>query len=297
MATLRRVIRLPPFRILLAFGIVGAVYLVGGAAAIGLGAAASPYGWAAQITRAFVAATTVAVLLLVDTRVERLRVKDLGFEPRSLPQLAGGFLVGIAMIAATLAIEVLRGWYNVAGLAVAGNRLPILLASMLLAFFLAAVFQEALFRGILFRGLESWLGSWPALVLTSLLFGFIQALQPHSTIVSTLTAAVGGGALLGAAYMATRNLWLAIGLHAGLDLVIMGISGVPPGVHVFRSLSSGPALWTGGRFGPEFGAVFLVIAAVVTALLVIDAVRRGYVVPLDGRAASEFDTDRVTGVP
>ena len=297
MPTLRRAIALPPFRILVAFAIVCAVYLLGGAAAIALGASAAPYGWAAQITRAFVAATTVAVLLLVDTRIERLRVKDLGFEPKSLPQLAGGILVGIAMVAVTLAIEVLRGWYRVDGLAVAGGRVPILLGSMVLAFLLAAVFQEALFRGILFRGLESWLGSWPALVITSLLFGLVQAVQPHATIVSTLAVAIGGGALLGAAYMATRNLWLAIGLHAGADLVVVGISGFVPGIHLFRSLSAGPAIWTGGAFGPEFGAIFLVIGVIVTALLLIDAVRRGYVVPFQGRAVSGFDTAQVETAP
>lgn len=294
MPTLRRVLALPPFRIVLAFVVVGAVYLLGGAAAIALGAAADPYGWAAQITRAFVATTTVAVLLLVDPRVERLRVKDLGFEPRSLPQLAGGFIVGFAMVSVTLAIEVLRSWYAVTGLGVVGSRLPILLGSMALAFLLAAVFQEALFRGVLFRGLESWLGSWPALVITSLLFGLVQAGQPHATLVSTLAAAIGGGALLSAAYMATRNLWLAIGIHAGTDVVIVGISGFFPGVHIFNSIGRGPALWTGGTFGPEFGAIFLIISGLVTTLLLVDAVRRGYVVPFRGRAVSGFETLEVS---
>jgi len=293
MPALRSALGLPPFRILLAFAIVAAVYLLGGAAALSLGASASPFGWAAQITRAFVAMTTVAVLLLVDTRVERLRVRDLSFEPRSLPQLGGGLLVGIAMVSVVLALEVLRNWYRVEGLAVAGGRVPLLLGSMLIAFLLGAVFQEALFRGILFRGLESWLGSWPALVITSLLFGLAQALLAHATLVSSLAAAIGGGALLGAAYMATRNLWLAIGLHAGVDLVVAGISGFIPGVHLFRSVSQGPAIWTGGSFGPQFGLLYLVLAALVTTLLVIEAVRRGYLVPIRGRAASGFETRQI----
>ena len=233
------------------------------------------------------------MLLLVDSRVEGLRVRDLGFEPRSVPQLVGGFLIGVALVAVALAVEILRDWYHVDGLAVAGSRVPLLLGSMVLAFLLGAVFQEALFRGILFRGLESWLGSWSALVITSLLFGLGQALQPHATPVSTLAAAIGGGALLGAAYMATRNLWLAIGLHAGVDLLVLGISGFAPGIHLLRSASAGPALWTGGRFGPAFGAVFLLSSAIVTALLLIDAVRRGHVVPFRGRGASGFDTMKV----
>ena len=290
---LRRAIALPPFRILLAFGLVGLVYLLGGSAAIALGASANPYGWAAQITRAFVAATTVAVLLLVDTRVERLRVKDLGFEPRSLPQLAGGLLVGVAMVAVVIAIEVLKRWYRVEGLAVPVGRIPLLAGSMVLAFLLGAVFQESLFRGILFRGLESWLGSWSALVISSLLFGLFQALQPHATVVSSLASAIGGGALLGAAYMATRNLWLAIGLHAGIDFVLVGVYGWSPGAHLFQSSTEGPALWTGGAFGLNFGAVYLLVAALVTLLLLVDAVRRGYVVPFRGRAESGFETTQL----
>ena len=288
---LRRATTFPAARILLAFAIVGAVYLVGGAAAIALGAGRDAYGWAAQITRAFVAFATVAVLLLVDTRVERLRVKDLGFEPRSLPQLGGGFVVGIALVAAVLAIEVLRGWYRVTGLGVPGHRIPLLVGGMVIAFLLAAIFQESLFRGILFRGLESWLGSWPALIVTSILFGLVQALTPHASVVSALAAVVGGGAVLSAAYMATRNLWLAIGLHAGADFTIAGVAGFGPGAHLFRSLAAGPGEWTGGVFGPAYGLVYLALALVVTALLLVEAVRRGYVVPFRGRHAAGFETN------
>lgn len=294
---LRRAATVPPARIALAFAIVGAVYLLGGSAAIALGASRDEYGWAAQITRAFVAASTVAVLLLVDTRVERLRVRDLGFEPRSLPQLGLGFLTGFFMVVVTLCIEILKGWYLVTGLGTGGTRIPILLGAMILAFLMAAIFQESLFRGILFRGIESWLGSWPALVISSLLFGLFAALQPHATPVSTLAAAIGGGAVLGAAYMATRNLWLAIGLHAGTDVMIAGVSGFGPGVHIFRSVTPGPEVWTGSAFGPALGTTYVVVAVVVTGVLLIDAIRRGYVVPLQGRKATGFETARIDEAP
>ena len=90
--------------------------------------------------------------------------------------------------------------------------------------------------------------------------------------------------------MATRNLWLAIGLHAGADFTVYGVSGFGPGAHIFRSLTAGPSDWTGDVFGPAYGAVYLALAVVVTALLLVEAVRRHYVVPLSGRQAAGFET-------
>jgi hypothetical protein len=51
-----------------------------------------------------------------------------------------------------------------------------------------------------------------------------------------------------------------------------------PGEPLIRSAIDGPALWTGGAFGPEAGLVSYVIIAAVTLAGLGLAVRRGRVV-------------------
>ena len=84
-----------------------------------------------------------------------------------------------------------------------------------------------LFRGILFRWIEEFGGSWVALAVTSLLFGFGHIVNPNATALSSFAIALEAGLLLGGAYMLTRNLWLAIGLHAAWNFTQGFVFDVP----------------------------------------------------------------------
>ena len=62
--------------------------------------------------------------------------------------------------------------------------------------------------------------------------------------------------MLAAAYAATRNLWVPIGLHFGWNFAAAGIfsaevSGNGESTGCWTASTSGPALLTGGEFGPE----------------------------------------------
>ena len=87
--------------------------------------------------------------------------------------------------------------------------------------------EELLFRGILFRWIEEFGGSWAALAVTSALFGLAHIFNPGATWFSSFAIAVEAGVLLGGAYMLTRNLWLAMGLHAGWNFTQGEIFDVP----------------------------------------------------------------------
>ena len=194
--------------------------------------------------------------------------------------LGWGTLLGVALFGAGIASVALFGDYAIHGLGEPENAVALLgiMAG-------AAVTEELLFRGVLFRNVERWTGTWIALVLTGALFGLIHLLNANATLVGAIAIAVSAGGMLTAAYVATRKLWLPIGLHLGWNVAASAVfSTEVSGTHTRQGLLdttiSGPALVTGGAFGPE-GSVFAVAFGVVaTGAFMWLAHRRGLVVPV-----------------
>ncbi|GAB2844710.1 hypothetical protein GCM10027176_55560 [Actinoallomurus bryophytorum] len=84
--------------------------------------------------------------------------------------------------------------------------------------------------------------------------------------------------MLGAAYMATRALWLPIGIHfawnvaeAGFGTAVSGKSSEFGGL--IQTRLSGPTALTGGTFGPEAGLAGILTCLATAALLLRHAVR------------------------
>ncbi|HZB70121.1 MAG TPA: CPBP family intramembrane glutamic endopeptidase, partial [Sphingomicrobium sp.] len=142
--------------------------------------------------------------------------------------------------------------------------------------------EELLFRGILFRWLEEFGGSWFALALTSALFGLWHLFNPNATALASFAIALEAGVLLGGAYMLTRNLWMAIGLHAAWNFTQGWIFDVPVSgtdQHgMVEAQLSGPELLSGGAFGLEASLIAMVLATAAGVMLVVLAVRRGELV-------------------
>ena len=181
--------------------------------------------------------------------------------------LGRGALIGFGMFAAVIANIGLLGGYRVDGWgSVAG-------ALALLGFMAAAaVTEELIFRGVLFRIVEGRIGTWLALALTGLLFGLAHLFNPHATLWGALAIAIEAGGMLAAAYAATRNLWVPIGLHFGWNFAEGGIFGTdvsgksgPQGL--LHGVLSGPTALSGGEFGPE-ASVYAVLAGVVMTVAV-----------------------------
>ncbi|ATY16044.1 CPBP family intramembrane metalloprotease [Amycolatopsis sp. AA4] len=161
-----------------------------------------------------------------------------------------------------------------------------------------AVTEELLFRGVLFRIVERWLGTWGALALSAILFGVAHLVNPGASLWGALAIAVEAGLMLGAAYVATRTLWLPIGLHFAWNLAEGGVfgttvSGADGGAgSLLHTLLSGPDVVTGGAFGPEASIFAVLVCAVPTVFFLRSAARRGRIVPLRGRQ-SRSDTSPV----
>ncbi len=92
-----------------------------------------------------------------------------------------------------------------------------------------------------------------------------------------------GGVLLGACYLATRRMWLAIGVHAAWNFVEGGVYGAPVSGYAvpgwLRSSLTGQEWLTGGPFGPESSQVTLAVTSAASAALLLAAWRRGSLRP------------------
>ena len=235
--------------------------------------------------RSAAAAARVAVTILLALAVYKFGILRLGDRSRDdLPgnrfvvDTALGLLIGGALFGAIVGVAALLGVYRIVSCCSTTN----LVSDLLIAAIMPGFMEELFFRGILFRWIEEMLGSWMALAITSVLFGFAHAMNPNATLFSSTAIAIEAGILLGGAYMLTRNLWLPIGLHAAWNFTqgyLFGIpvSGIAEGGLVTSRLA-GPELVTGGGFGLEASVIAFVLATATGVLMVILAMRRGRIV-------------------
>jgi CAAX protease family protein len=201
--------------------------------------------------------------------------------------LLRGMSIGAGLfVVLMLVIAMLGGWQDVSWgsvggfVATAGTTASV------------AVVEEVLFRGILFRIMEERFGTVITLVASSTLFGLTHLVNVNATLWGTISIALTGGTMTGAAYVATRSLWLPIGLHFAWNLTHAGIFGValsgsdeePHGL--LHTTLSGPSALTGGTFGPEASLMALLVCLIPTILLLRRAVRTGRIQRRPRRAAA-----------
>jgi membrane protease YdiL (CAAX protease family) len=91
----------------------------------------------------------------------------------------------------------------------------------LAALVLSPLFEESLYRGQLLPAMRAIAGPGAALLVTSALFA-LSHVTPWSALTTFLL-----GLALGSLVLVTGDLWLCIGLHAGLNLGLV-VSGSPP---------------------------------------------------------------------
>lgn len=269
----RKVARFPLTRLAVAALLYGTSFLV--APPIAQLLPDGPAQWAAA--KAVGAAFALLALGVTVRWMEGRPLSELGGPPRlAARELGLGFAAAAGLVSACIAVFAAFGWYRAYGVA-----LDVSFAVYAALFLFVSIEEELLFRGILFRAVEDGLGSWAALGVSGLFFGFAHAFNQNATLVTSLAIAVEAGLLLGAVYMLTRRLWAVFGLHWAWNLFegpVWGtrVSGmVFPGV--VDSFLIGPEAWTGGAFGPEGGLVMVLGCSAVTAWLLVRAVRSGRV--------------------
>ena len=187
-------------------------------------------------------------------------------------ELGIGAAVGLGLVAVVVGILWVLGYYTIAGT----NALLAVVFVSLANDGAGAFVEEILLRGIVFRITEERLGTWLALAISVVLFALLHLASPNATLTSTIVVGVEGGILLSAAYVLTRRLWLAIGIHFGWDFSQDAVFGVGNGAKgVVEGDLSGPALLSGGSAGIEGSVVALLLCVVVGAYLLVRAGGRG----------------------
>ncbi|GAA1873654.1 type II CAAX endopeptidase family protein [Myceligenerans crystallogenes] len=250
--------------------------------------AVQPYPWVTLVVGLLAAVGCVVAYRWVVRRTEHRVVDELG-RPGAVRGVAAGTLGGLVLFGSVVAGIALLGGYHVSGLGSPAG------AVGLLGFMaVVAASEELLFRGVLFRHVERWFGTWIALVSTGLIFGLVHLINPNANLWGAIAITMEAGGMLGAAYVATRRLWVPIGLHLGWNVAASSIfstevsgNGTPQGM--LDATTSGPVLLSGGAFGPEASLFSVVLCLVVAVGFLRVAARRGNLVPLrvPGRPAAD----------
>lgn len=215
------------------------------------------------------AAAFALVYVLYVLAIERRPVRELSLKGAPLELLAGGFL-GAGLFTLTIVSIWAAGGYDVSG----WN--GVLAAAPALSLSLGSGFtEEILVRGVIFRITEEGLGTWSAIAISSSIFGLAHMGNPNATAFSVVAIALEAGVLLAAAYILTRRLWLAIGLHAAWNFVQGGVFGVAVSGHAMGGLLSarlsGPDILSGGEFGAETSVFAVIYCLAAGAFLLVKA--------------------------
>jgi len=212
--------------------------------------------------------------------VRRIEQRPLAeFSPAgAVRELGWGVLLGGALLTAVVAVLAALGHFEIVGggsLAGAAKALSAAVA--------AAVIEEIVFRGIIYRLTEAAFGTAIAIGASAALFGAAHAFSPHPTLLALVAIAVEAGILLALAYVVTRRLWFAIGIHAAWNFTQGGIFGLAVSgtdAHgLLAGRTAGPEWLTGGAFGPEASVISVALCLVAAALLWSRAQRAGRLVP------------------
>ncbi len=200
--------------------------------------------------------------------LDKAPLRDLGFARGAFwKEVIAGLGLGLASMVVILAAHLVLGRAQftlvTTGVAALG-----LLMSTALVLVPAAATEEIIFRGYLLQTLEGWRGWALGVIASSILFGLAHALNPNVTALSLANIAL-AGIVFCLAYRLTRRLWMVIAYHFMWNYAQGPLFGFPVSGQGFDTIMkttvTGPALWTGGAFGPE-GGLLVTLLLIVTGL-------------------------------
>lgn len=221
---------------------------------------------------------TLTVLLgwLCGKFLEDLPFRALGawFTKNWLKDLVFGFLIGGASIGLAALILIAFGATEFQFNETAGQSAILLtLGISFVIFAFGAAAEEAFFRGYIFQTFTRAKLALFAFVLTSLLFAVTHTGNPSANYLSFFNTLL-AGVWLGAAYLKTRTLWLAFGIHlawnwmqgAILGISVSGVTSITT-APLLQATNTGSPVLTGGDYGIE-GGFACTIALIISTLVI-----------------------------
>jgi len=198
---------------------------------------------------------------LIVGKVERRGTDELALS-EATSWTAKGLLAGFGYFIVITAILAVAGMYRIGEIDFNINRI----LEYFFLYLAVAVGEELTFRGIVFRMIAERWNIVTALIVSSLLFGFMHIFQEDATVWSSVAIAIEAGLLLGAAYAVSGNLWFPIGIHWAWNFMegtVFGfdVSGAPTTYKIIDPVINGPEIITGGGFGPEASILAVILGA------------------------------------
>jgi membrane protease YdiL (CAAX protease family) len=197
-----------------------------------------------------------------------------------------GLFLGALLMAGIFVTELSLGWVTVTGAFVAvggGSFFPAILAPIVL-FLCVGFYEELSSRGYQLTNVAEGLGFLGvrvaillAVVTSASIFGILHVFNQNASLLSTTNIAL-AGTMFGVGYVLTGRLGVPVGMHIAWNFFQGNVFGFPVsgfdtiGATALRIEQSGPALWTGGAFGPE-GGLLTTMTCVVGSLLIVLWVR------------------------
>jgi membrane protease YdiL (CAAX protease family) len=206
--------------------------------------------------------------------VERRTALELSFSSW-LSEFGTGFLISIGLVIVIVAILYFLGYLNFVGLA-ANKHVALDLA---VKFAMGAFIEELFFRLIIFKLSEELLGTWIALLIQAVFFGFAHQANENATVLTSISLIIVGGVFYTAAFMYTRRIWFPFGIHMAWNYFQSGIFSMPNSGTSYDGLIatkvSGPIAITGGNFGIEASYVAIFLCSIIGIWLVVISYKAG----------------------
>jgi hypothetical protein len=220
----------------------------------------------------FVGMAVPAVLMKL--AMDRQSPMAMGFSPKgSIADFLSGSLAGVFIFTCALAAAFFGGWARFEP-DVAQFSMTAMMASAA-GMTLAAAGEEVMLRGYVLQELMSKFSTPVSVIVSSALFVALhipQLIGSNMLAVAALNIFL-ASVLLSLAYLATRTLWLPIGIHAGWNfaqgpLAGINVSGADVASDWRPVVLDGPEMMTGGTIGLE-GSVLGAIGPVLGILMML----------------------------
>jgi membrane protease YdiL (CAAX protease family) len=237
--------------------------------------------WQISDTGLFVISTLMELMAFIGSVALAMRYldkrsfADLGFETVTDPgqkepsrYLAYGFVLAGLLLGGVFLVMLQLGWLQ---LVASPSIIPYPVYMLYLGIFVVVGFQEeVLCRGYHLQTISRGWNVYVGVLGSSLIFAGMHSLNPGFNWMGFM-GIFAAGLLLAFAAVHTGQLWFCIGLHIGWNFFEAVVFGFPTsGVTVPALLHihvTGPALWTGGAFGPEAGLIILPALAIGAGLV------------------------------